>query len=769
MPEPASSISSELDARQQKAVAKIAGLTIANAMVFQEVLAASDGRVTPLRRSLGESDPVAALAQHWEFIEAEIDYVPIFEVARRILLALPADHAVEDAIRYLGERALEIVSRKAALRHDLMGRVYHRLLADAKYLGTYYTSVPAATLLTKLALQPDRWDRDWSDLNAVAALDVGDLACGTGTLLMASAEAITDNYVLAAVQADEQPDLAALHKRLMENVIYGFDVLPSALHLTASTLALRASAVSFDETQLAAVPLGGQHHRLGSIEFLDQSTITVVEDLFGGTSLLGQVTGEGDVGLVHAERPELDLCVMNPPFTRSVGGNLLFGSVPERERTEMRRKLSQLLRDRRTLASTTAGLGSVFVAVGDQALREQGRMALVLPKALLSGVAWKKTRELIRNGYVLEHVVVSHDPERWNFSDNTDLSEVLVVARKLAQGESADEERVTCVNLWRNPRTAVEALQIAQEIERGTSPDVETGQGALELRSLGGKAGEGVAVRWATIRESEWLLPCAFAQSDLVRTAFALRGGALVLPGLPTASSIPICKLEELGALGPDRRDIWDGFELSDTPTAYPALWGGAMAGGTGLSRTPNRYLSPLGAARPNRPLRPVSLLWPRAGRVVIAEGLRLNTQGVVAGLVDRAVLSNVWWPLAFHTPSDEAERALVLWLNSTLGLITLLASREETQGAWVGFKKPMLEAMPVLDVNGLSSEVREQLASDYDRLADQPLRPFPLMAEDEARADLDAAVAEALGLPAFDVLQEMLAREPVVTERPLY
>ena len=48
-----------LNAAQRRAVARIAGLTIANAMVFQEVLAAHEPRVSPLQKSLAQTDLIA--------------------------------------------------------------------------------------------------------------------------------------------------------------------------------------------------------------------------------------------------------------------------------------------------------------------------------------------------------------------------------------------------------------------------------------------------------------------------------------------------------------------------------------------------------------------------------------------------------------------------------------------------------------------------------------------------------------------------------------
>jgi hypothetical protein len=134
---------------------------------------------------------------------------------------------------------------------------------------------------------------------------------------------------------------------------------------------------------------------------------------------------------------------------------------------------------------------------------------------------------------------------------------------------------------------------------------------------------------------------------------------------------------------------------------------------------------------------------------------------------MSRKVLSNVWWPVALQSDLDEAAvKALVLWLNSTPGLLILLGHRLETQGAWVKFKKPTLERLPVPDVRHLSS--REALAAAYDRLAQEPLRPFPELAEDPVRCSIDEAVSQALGLPDFTRLRKLLADEPILTLRPL-
>jgi len=762
-------MSYKLTTAQRTSVSRIAGLAIVNAMVFQEVASAYDQRVEPLRKILQSPDISSAFINHWQYITDKINYVPIFKVARDLLLALPANPDIEKALRFLAERALDIVRQRAALRHDLMGRVYHKLLHEAKYLGTYYTSVPAATLLLKVALDMKRWPRDWSDLEQVSSLRVSDLACGTGTLLMAAAEVVTDNYVRACGEEEIQPDLRELHRLLMEDIIYGYDVLASAVHLTASTLALLAPDIAFKKMHLYSLPLGGQHHRLGSIEFLKDRQVPMTLDLFGVSIAPGQVTAAGDVTQHSAPLPALDLCVMNPPFTRSIGGNLMFGSVPKAQRTQMQKNLRKLLQDKQIYASATAGLGSVFVAVGDKAVKTNGRMALVLPKALLSGVAWKQTRTLFDRRYQLQYLIVSHDPQQWNFSENTDLSEVLVVAKKLSRAVPLrkNKGKVVCLNLWKNPGTSFEALSIAHDLTGSEPPDIEHGQGALGVTVGSAKFGEALSMAWSDLKDNSWMLPCAFAQSDLVRVAYHLLKCRLWLPGANIVGSLPLCPLKQFGELGPDVRDIHDGFKLARGETPYPAFWSHDAPLVTTLAQSPNQYLSPLPKAKLGRHLRRVEDLWPKAGHVLLAERLRLNTQRLAVVRVSANVLSNVWWPFALNKDDQKAEKALVLWLNSTLGLLILLAHREETQGAWMKFKKPVLSELPVLDIRALPSRKRSSLANAYDRLSNDLILPFPHMAHDPTRQKIDDVIARTLELPAFTGLREMLVREPVVCLQP--
>lgn len=751
-----------MNSQQREAINKIAGLILINALIFQEVLSRTEKNIKPLQDFQLDPDPIGRLNEHWKFILGKINYYPIFYIAHKLLGCLSADKSVTDAIRRLITTARRIVDWRASLRHDLAGRIYHRLLTEAKYLGAYYTSIPAAFLLLKLALRPDVWSWDWSDVKGLRKFVVADLACGTGTLLMTAADMVADNHIRACIQNRKTPNLDRLHDVLVHDVLYGFDVLDAAIHLTASTLALRSPDIPINVTNLRSLPLGGQTRQLGSLEFLESPQMRISSLYTQPERAVGkQEKKASSPTMVYI--PKMDLCVMNPPFTRSVGGNRLFGNLSASEREPMQRRLRTLVSQQKLSASITAGLGSVFVALADRYLKDEGRLALVLPRALLSGVAWEETRDLISRHYHLEWLIVSHEPNHWNFSENTNLSEVLIVARKRAS--KREDEIVSCVNLWRQPRNAVEALSVARQLVKGTLPDVSTDQGALDLVIGQGKVGEALSVPWEWLRQRAWGFPCAFAQSELARALFHLLDGKVYLPGqgiFPARGRLKLCPLRQIGDLGFDVRDIHDGFEVT-SGGPYFAFRGHDSERVTTLIQEPNQTLQALSQARKGRPLRRASDLWQKAGRVLIAERLWLNTVRLASVLVSRKVLGTEWWTLALKGAEAEAEKALVLWLNSTLGLLLLLGHRQETRGAWIKFKKPVLEEMSVLNVPKLSERAKEKLADAFDNLKAKQLLPFPHMANDPTRAAIDKAVANALGLPDFSLLRELLAREPIV------
>ena len=748
---------------RRETATKISALVLANAFIFQEQLALCDERVDTLRKLRKSDDVVSKTSIHWQWIWTNINYVPIFQLGERILNELPASPSTTSVVSSLLDEAHNICSKQAALRHDLMGRIYHRLLHDAKYLGTFYTSVSAATLLLKLVFDLV-WQKDFAALGNTTDFKIGDLACGTGTLMMASAQALTDSFIMARVNSAmgvELTDLSALHSTLMHDVLFGYDILPSAVHLTASTLALLAPEVAFRKMNLFVMPIGTDHlkPRLGSLDFLGSNEIQTQLSL-DSTHLETIQTGASQSENVNATVPELDLCVMNPPFVSSRYGNRLFGSLPK-DRPLLQKALRA--ESKKLGISATAGLGALFVPLADRHTKPGGRIAFVLPMAITTGEAWGTVRQYLANRYHLEVVVSSHDPSRNNFSENTDLSEVLFIARKLKKDEKSGN--TTYVNLHRNPTTIYGAIELANRITEA-------------MRSIGGKQ-KNVTIRSSEVlygeitsvqspKNTENWTNAVFAQSYLAQVYSELELSAhLGLPGSSKCYSIPLCQLSSLGRIGYDIRDITDAFEVDYTSkkwSPYPGFWNHNAEQVVSIVQEPNAFLTARKEPLKGRKLKDAETIWNTAGEILLVSRLWPITQKVIATGFQKKVLGNTWWAFDNGELTSEQNKALLLWFNSTLGLLFYFGRRAITRSAWIQMKKPAWQTMSVLNVRKLNSAQLLCLAESYDQIASKSLCPLAQLDTDPIRIQIDDAICEVLQLPALHTVRELLVSEPGLT-----
>jgi len=430
--------------------------------------------------------------------------------------------------------------------------------------------------------------------------------------------------------------------------------------------------------------------------------------------------------------------------------------------------LREVLDESELEANITAGLGSVFVAIADSMMTEDGVLALVLPKAVLSGVTWAPTRTIFQQ-YHLQYVICSHEPNHWNFSESTKLSEVLLV---LAKGRDDNSAPTIFINLWNQPKTSVEALAVVGEVQHKTAADLSATSGTCEIRTDGKKFGEMTQLSLREHSQVSWALPMAFAQTDLCRVAYYLTQGEIFLPGLGKVGLLRTAKLSDVATLGPDGRDIYDGFSLTDSPTPYPAFWGYDADVLCQLVQASNRYLNPLTKPLQGRHLRDAILLWSRSGTLMLPKELRLTTSRVVGVVLPTPALSNVWWPTRWLSKDNvlrtAMERRLALWFNSTLGLFTLLMQRQETEGAWVKFPKAWYEQLQIMDLNSLNKSQTDILDKLWTQVQNRDLLPFPKMGSDQTRKLIDDAFSKVLGTPPMDQLRNMLSQEPLISMQSL-
>ena len=141
---------------------------------------------------------------------------------------------------------------------------------------------------------------DWSSAEAIGKLRIGDFACGTGALLSAVYEQIAARHERAGGNA------ADLHKTMMEDVLYGCDVMPSAVHITGSTLSGVEPSEPFDKSRLYTMPYGRQQDnsvKIGSLELLQSSNVLTLFNTNDPALRTGS-TGEETAALIRAEIPD---------------------------------------------------------------------------------------------------------------------------------------------------------------------------------------------------------------------------------------------------------------------------------------------------------------------------------------------------------------------------------------------------------------------------------------------------------------------------------
>lgn len=769
-----------------------------NALLFQEILAKDllpealpaphTGRRIPRPQTHEGS---ADLLQQWDLI-LSINWYPIFDVARKTLAEIPSPLDVQ-ALGILKPCAKAMAENQAIRRHDVMGRIFHRLLESRKYLATNYTTIPAAVLLAGLAFDDDSplWGAvKWDDAERLGKfLRIVDPACGSGTLLMAATQEI-----LKRLRRTQQ-ELDGSLKAVLENALIGFDVVPGAVHLTATTL-------SMAETRqvLKGIPIYRMPHdvnnciaRLGSLDFLRKApnyTNARSESLFPDPEQEAvRVTGTGEQLHDSEMSYECDLIISNPPYTRAGGPgssdntswNPLFGSVlSSKDQERMNKALRKTLDG--TPASLYAGLGSAFVTLADEHLKIGGRLAFVLPATVLTGSRWSPIRELLLDRYDIEWVIVSHDDRNRTaraglpgrryvaFSESTRIAETLIVATRRNDLEKANGW-TRFVNLRRTPDEPIAAIGLVRALLTDrTDNDLQEDVECSVIDLAGVEWGEIIAVRQQTLDTGSWA-HTTFIQSQLATTTLDFLHSQKLGSG-----QIPLTALETICDLGPYHMQIKNPthglFDIVETdyPTSMgePAVWHHSEKKMTTLKAAANAKLRrKRGKSRAEQ-----DKMLEQASHLQIASELGHAPQKLAAVYTEDPMLGvSSWISLKMKNPRDGAEEVLCLWLNSTLGLLLRIVHANRPYLGRSRLPHELGRTLRVIDANRLTDQQLQIGKQIFADLAASPLAGFAQLTSDPVRRELDQRImADLLALPdaatTVEQLAKMLAREPLLTTR---
>jgi hypothetical protein len=552
---------------------------------------------------------------------------------------------------------------------------------------------------------------------------------------------------------------------MLERRIWGIDALSYAVQIASINLALQDPTTPVRSMNMFAVPLGLREDRvtLGSLEFVVTRGLQSIAMYLSQTpprfleeAEAASITG----GEIPTILPEFDVIIMNPPFTRATGrrgkkGGGLFGFIPDESvrhrvlgkynslRKEVRRYLLQLheqdqyrvltTRIRELLNIGPAGEGLLFLYLAYRQIKDGGRIAFVLPKSLLSGISWYLARNLLLQKFHLEHIVVSYDAQNgYNFSESTSLSEVLIVAKR--REPPKEDEPTTITLLLTKPKTALEARALAFKILRTGSDYLEVNGARAYVYRVPRKRLVERALNWGTL--------VAFPEPRLTQIANSILDGKIF------NKEVPMVRLSEIATIGIDRHQFHDAFSVVSgrPPGSYPAVYGGEEEVRKRMLVEPNARIMPkeTGTGKGERLFNGFS------SKLLVPDRIWIDTTHVTAIYSTEPVLSNIFYALKIGDNGDEERtKALCLWLNTTWGILSILANRTETRGRWINLKMTHWRLQPVLDVTRLKGSKIENLATIFDKYCRKELRRLPEQFNpnntDPTREGLDKEFLEAL------------------------
>ena len=722
--------------------AKRALLVVATAVMFHSRLDShlhdlrpeNDNRQFPPQPFLGDwppimaqqciinPDPVQAFTDAWNLILA-LDYKPIFETGIAALQSCSQDAAFANAIKETATAALAVSRNIAGLRHDLLGRIFHTVLDTARYDGSFYTTTAAATLLATLAIRENMCN--WQDQTEITNLRITDPACGTGTLLMAAAERIHD---LAPQSRDDGP----LAQGLIEKVFSGYDVNLTATHMAATTLGLLSPTTRFKNMRIGRALLGVDEAGtafLGSLEFLDRQPKLL------SWPNAAQAVSQIDTGEEMVQADPADLVIMNPPFTRD---SLRHDQFTPSEEKKIKDREKRLFSKKPTYM---AGNSGAFLFLAEYMSKsDSGAIATVLPLPGATDKSGSEIRRYLASRFHIQIIVTSHDPDRIYFSENTNIGEILLVCRRWPEGKE-QKPPTQVINLAKNPSTPSESMQVAWAIENNS------------VQSLG----YGTVQEWPESR---------IATGDWGAVQFLAPYLCAKFASLKDNEVFPSTALGKISVIGPEGRRTRDAFARSTMPDEQgrTALWLHDTEVTQSMAAKADTHI----IAEPEKTHLAESY-WEQRSKLLLPTRLFLPTSRVVAVRLNNAGLGSAWVPCrpeASWKDSETLEKSICLYLNSSMGILSVLGERTNRKPTYPRFSIDDMRKLRVPDFKTIGQATMEKLARAYDTHAQEKLLPLPQMNICPVRQSLDNAISDALELDEeiVSAIRRNISNEPSVT-----
>jgi hypothetical protein len=664
------------------------------------------------------------------------DYQAIFSTKVTSLFSQKATKFIADLIRVVNDMQPEEFNR------DLLGSIFHKLIPREvrKPVAAYYTHPWAARLLARLASIS-------GDMKAL------DLACGSGTLLVAAYE--------QKASRDTRPAGQERHARYLNREITGIDIMPFPAHLAAVQLALQNPQHLTNKLRIGIDD--STHLKPGStVRTLTIEAISPQKSLkqFGDDAEPDNKVKRGAIGPSGAGTPfrmeKADIVLMNPPFTRK-----------QYIDPEHRKELTSLFKRYSKYINNEMGYYGYFILLADKFLKPRGKLAMVLPAAILRQDSMSGIRRFLHERFTIEYIVAAG--WRSAFSDSTSLREILLLARK--GGKSATPAKTSF--LQTAPQESNLDMLVSQIMEGRSSSHLQIStipqaefNNADWLPLVPGLSLEHLELDIpsnAPVTNLKWVSGLNLIQglrmdasSDFMNTTDSLISmrrksstrieweierenskNITVKKGELTKLSIP------KSAIAPANRTL---SGISQILLSHSLDWAviQRFPGDLEFWHTQKNIEKMLLKRRRH--------VKSRTGKIILA-GYG-NVDLCAPGTFHLAILANpeaapTWSCWIMNVPTYDDAKILTLWWNSTFHLTYLLHKRTDVRGSVVKWRKEILMEAPVLSPTRMGATLKQDLIEAFDSFAN---KDFPCLLDQyttahELRYKLDLAVGKALGL----------------------
>ena len=649
---------------------------------------------------------------------------------------------------------------------DLLGTIFHDLVPFQvrKTVAAFYTNVLAAETLAWLAIdEPEA--------------KVADFAVGSGGLLVAAYR--RKRFLLEKEKGEFSPND---HKRFLDQELLGIDVMPFAASVAACHLALqtpeyftdKVNVAIWDSTELSP---GRIIPSIAGLEFVMkgqtdlESFVRPPKKKKGVVSLTGEIPKE-----IKLEK--YDVTIMNPPFTRQ-----------ERMPENYKNALLERFKEYRDYIGGQMGYFGYFALLADRFLRDEGRIAFVLPATALHVKSSEGIRKLWAEKYHVECIITTW--HRLAFSESVIFREILLVAKKTKPRFDAITK--VCV-LKKLPDKISKAREIAERI-KSVKKDYDDNDVVVKIHPYSKLTAD--TTDWHTF----------VSLSDLKLVDFLEE--ALASKKLTPLSSLTEARRSDLEHF---KFREFHGFIMSSAERARRTsdVWIADRIKGKTLVARHKEQIHEVGIPLSNlvRALRRFSYAntidvdktmdylivdWFKeieemARSVVPANALRKFDQAVVQTwrkkfeerkahllLGRRLYLSAPGTCLiSFYSDKPTAgidlwgfldlnktdAKILSLWLNSSFNILQLLYMGVACEGPWMKLHDYMMDRLLVPDPGKLTETEKKHILSVFEKLKDAP---FPSISEQlktefQARKTIDAMWLKVLGHkgPYDDLLEKL-------------